>query len=71
MRAIRRAVVATAKIASTRKWKPEKTHSLGDPFEYRGSVFDNPWLMIWPGLAIATLSALLSYGFDPDRASSK
>jgi peptide/nickel transport system permease protein len=38
-------------------------------FEYRGFVFDNPWLMIWPGLAIATLSALLSYGFDPDRAT--
>ncbi len=37
-------------------------------FEYRGFVFDNPWLMIWPGLAIALFSALLSHGFDRERS---
>lgn len=34
-------------------------------FEYRIFVFDNPGLMIWPGLAIAVTTALLNWLFDP------
>jgi peptide/nickel transport system permease protein len=33
-------------------------------FEYRMFVFDDPMLMIWPGLAIATLAGLISLAFD-------
>lgn len=34
-------------------------------YEYRMFVFDDPWLMIWPGLAIATVTLLLNLSFDP------
>lgn len=34
-------------------------------YEYRMFVFDDPWLMIWPGLAIAALTATLNLSFDP------
>jgi peptide/nickel transport system permease protein len=36
-------------------------------FEYRGFVFDNPWLMIWPGVAIALVASAMSYGLDPEK----
>lgn len=34
-------------------------------YEYRMFVFDDPWLMIWPGLAIAAMAAMLNLVFDP------
>jgi peptide/nickel transport system permease protein len=39
-------------------------------FEYRMFIFDDPMLMIWPGLAIATFATLISLSFDaaPQRA---
>lgn len=33
-------------------------------FEYRMFIFDDPMLMIWPGLAIATMATLISIAFD-------
>lgn len=39
-------------------------------YEYRMFVFDDPWLMIWPGLAIAVVTALLNLGFDPETRAS-
>lgn len=36
-------------------------------FEYRMFIFDDPWLMIAPGLAIATVATLLNLAFDPAR----
>ncbi len=35
-------------------------------FEYRMFIFDHPLLMIWPGLAIATVAATLNAVFDTD-----
>lgn len=34
-------------------------------FEYRMFIFDDPMLMVWPGLAIATIATLLNLTFDP------
>ncbi|MBX3578381.1 MAG: ABC transporter permease [Rhizobiaceae bacterium] len=34
-------------------------------YEYRIFIFDHPGLMIWPGVAIATITALLNWNFDP------
>jgi len=34
-------------------------------YEYRMFVFDDPMLMIWPGLAIGMLTAFLNLMFDP------
>ncbi|WP_269932345.1 ABC transporter permease [Aminobacter sp. HY435] len=34
-------------------------------FEYRIFIFDNPGLMIWPGVAIALTAGLLNWLFDP------
>lgn len=34
-------------------------------YEYRLFVFDHPMLMIWPGLAIASMTALLNRTFEP------
>lgn len=33
-------------------------------YEYRMFVFDDPWLMIWPGLAIATITLTLNLWLD-------
>ena len=41
-------------------------------YEYRMFVFDDPMLMIWPGLAIVMMTALLNWVFDanaPDAAT--
>lgn len=35
-------------------------------FEYRMFLFDHPMLMIWPGLAIAVVAAVLNASFDAD-----
>lgn len=37
-------------------------------YEYRLFAFDQPMLMIWPGLAIVTLTALLNWVFDRPEA---
>lgn len=34
-------------------------------YEYRMFVFDDPWLMVWPGLGIAAVTTLLNLIFDP------
>lgn len=34
-------------------------------YEYRMFVFDDPWLMLWPGLGIAAITTLLNLIFDP------
>lgn len=34
-------------------------------YEYRMFIFDDPWLMLWPGLAIAVTAMLLGLTFDP------
>ena len=34
-------------------------------FEYRGFLFDDPALMIWPGLPIAVVALVLNRVFDP------
>lgn len=39
-------------------------------YEYRMFVFDDPWLMILPGLAIACMTALLNLSFDPAQRRS-
>jgi peptide/nickel transport system permease protein len=36
-------------------------------FEYRMFVFDQPMLMVWPGLAIALTAGLLNWVFDPEK----
>lgn len=33
-------------------------------YEYRMFLFDDPMLMIWPGIAIALLTALLNWVFE-------
>lgn len=33
-------------------------------FEYRMFIFDDPMLMIWPGLAIAAMATLINMAFD-------
>lgn len=35
-------------------------------FEYRIFLFDHPLLMVWPGLAIAVVAAVLNRAFDRD-----
>lgn len=39
-------------------------------FEYRIFIFDNPGLMIWPGVAIAITTGLLNWLFDPADAEA-
>lgn len=36
-------------------------------FEYRMFIFDDPMLMIWPGLAIASMATLINMAFDDVR----
>jgi peptide/nickel transport system permease protein len=40
-------------------------------YEYRIFIFDHPWLMIWPGLAIALTTGLLNWHFDPGSAGPR
>lgn len=35
-------------------------------FEYRMFLFDHPMLMVWPGLSIAAVAAVLNASFDAD-----
>ena len=37
-------------------------------FEYRMFIFDDPMLMLWPGLAIAAMASLISLSFDRPSA---